>query len=182
MRLEEKGMLRGLKNRVLQHLARFLPGSQVRVWLHRARGVRIGNGVWIGYDVVLETARPQLISIEDGVSISMRATVIAHFKEAEGVKIGQDAFIGPGVILLPGVVIGRGAVVTAGSVVTSSVSPMTLVQGNPAVPIAKCGIPLLEDTSFLEFSGRLKPLRSGMRSDRVSAAKSSEKTKSHPKS
>ena len=163
MKLEESNLLRGLKNRVLQHIARFIPGSDVRVWLHRARGVRIGKGVWIGYDVVLETARPELITIGDGVSISMRVTVIAHFKESEGVKIEQDAFLGPGVIVLPGVVVGRGAVVTAGSVANSSIPPMTVVQGNPAIPIAKCGIPLLEKVSFLEFSGRLKPLSSKIR-------------------
>jgi acetyltransferase-like isoleucine patch superfamily enzyme len=49
-------------------------------------------------------------------------------------------------------------VVTAGSVVTSSVPAMTLVQGNPAVAIAKCGVPLQQDTPFKEFSRRLKPV------------------------
>jgi acetyltransferase-like isoleucine patch superfamily enzyme len=87
----------------------------------------------------------------------MRATIIAHFKGSQGVKIEKDAFIGPGAIILPNVVIGRGAVVTAGSVVTSSVPAMTMVQGNPAVPVATCGVPLLEDISFIEFSLRLRP-------------------------
>lgn len=135
-----------------------MPGAQsLRVRLHRARGVKIGAGVWIGYDVILETSRPHLITIEDGASIGIRATIIAHFRGAEGVKIEKDAFIGPGAIILPHVVIGRGAVVAAGSVVTSSVPAMTMVQGNPAVPIAKCGVPLREDVSFMEFSLRLKP-------------------------
>jgi acetyltransferase-like isoleucine patch superfamily enzyme len=150
--------LRGFKNRILQHLARIMPGAQsLRVRLHRARGVKIGAGVWIGYDVILDTSRPHLITIEDGASIGIRATIIAHFRGAEGVKIEKDAFIGPGAIILPRVVIGRGAVVAAGSVVTSSVPAMTMVQGNPAVPIAKCGVPLREDVSFMEFSLRLKP-------------------------
>jgi len=125
--------------------------------------VQIGKGVWIGYDVILETSRPYLITIEDGCSIGMRVTVIAHFRESQGVKIEQDAFIGPGVIILPNVVVGRGAVVTAGSVVTQSVPPMTVVQGNPAVPIARCGIPLGEDVSLKQFSRRLKPLTSSVR-------------------
>ncbi|MDR3411195.1 MAG: hypothetical protein P4L87_09675, partial [Formivibrio sp.] len=98
MRLEEKGIVRGLKNRILQHIARSAPGAGFRVLLHRLRGVRIGKGSWIGYDVVLETARPELISIGEGVSISMRATVIAHFKESTGVRIEQNVFIGPGAI------------------------------------------------------------------------------------
>lgn len=154
-----EGRLRGIANRVLQHLARILPGAQsLRVALHRARGVRIGNDVWIGYDVILDTSRPHLITIEDGSSIGIRTTVIAHFRGAEGVTIQRDAFIGPCVVILPNVVIGQGAVVTAGSVVTRSVPPMTVVQGNPAVPVAQCGVPLGPDITLKEFSKTLKPL------------------------
>jgi acetyltransferase-like isoleucine patch superfamily enzyme len=155
----KENLWRGIRNRLFQHLARILPGARsLRVALHRARGVHIGAGVWIGYDVILDTSRPHLITIEDRVSLSMRVTVIAHFRETQGVKIEQDAFVGPGAIILPNVTIGRGAVVTAGSVVTQSVPPMTLVQGNPAVPIAGCGVPLSSEITLKEFSRRLKPL------------------------
>ena len=151
--------LRGSYNRLFQLLARIMPGARtLRVVLHRARGVRIGKGVWIGYDVILETSRPYLITIEDGVSLSMRVTVVAHFRETRGVKIERDAFVGPGVIILPNVVVGQGAVVTAGSVVTQSVPPMTVVQGNPAVPVARCGVPLRADVTLKEFSRRLRPV------------------------
>ena len=155
----KESLLAGVWNRLCQHLARILPGARsLRVSLHRWRGVKIGKGVWIGYDVILDTSRPHLVVIEDGASLSMRVTVIAHFRETQGVKIEQDAFIGPGVIILPNVTIGRGAVVTAGSVVTQSVPPMTVVQGNPAVPIANCGIPLSSEVTLKEFSRRLRPL------------------------
>lgn len=156
----QESVIRGIGNRVLQHLARILPGAQtLRVSLHRLRGVHIGKNVWIGYDVILETSRPHLITIQDRASLSMRVTVIAHFRETQGVKIEEDAFIGPGAIILPNVVIGRGAVVTAGSVVTRSVCAMTVVQGNPAVPVAECGILLEPETTLKEFSRCLKPLR-----------------------
>jgi serine acetyltransferase len=155
----EEGSLRGSLGRILQILARSMPGAKtLRVMLHRARGVKIGKGAWIGYDVVLDTARPDLITIEDGVAISMRATIIAHFKEFRGVRIEREAFIGPGAIILPNVVIGRGAVVAAGSVVSQSVPPMTVVQGNPAVPIARCGVAFRQDISLKKFSRNLKPL------------------------
>jgi acetyltransferase-like isoleucine patch superfamily enzyme len=156
----KENLFRAFRNRVCQHLARIMPGARsLRVALHRARGVHIGKNVWIGYDVILDTSRPHLITIEDGASLSMRVTVIAHFRETQGIKIEQDAFIGPGAIILPNVTIGRGAVVTAGSVVTQSVAPMTLVQGNPAVPIAKCGVTLSStEVSMKEFSRRLRPL------------------------
>lgn len=137
-----------------------LPGGQnMRVWLHRARGVHLGKNVWISYNVVLETGFPQLITIDDDAFIGIGVIVIAHFKEARrGVRIGKRAFIGPGVIILPDVEIGDGAVVAAGSVVTTSVPPMTVVQGNPAVPVAKCGVPLWPDTPLREFSLKLKPV------------------------
>jgi acetyltransferase-like isoleucine patch superfamily enzyme len=138
-----------------------LPGAQtLRVALHRARGVHIGKDVWIGYDVILDTSYPYLITIEDRCSIGVRATILAHFKEPQGVKIEKDAFVGPGAIILPNVVIGHGAVVTAGSVVSSSVPPMTVVRGNPAVPVAKCGIPLGAEVTMKDFSTRLQPLSS----------------------
>ena len=41
---------------------------------------------------------------------------------------------------------------------TRSVPAMTMVQGNPAVPIAKCGVPLWPDTPLKEFSSRLIPI------------------------
>jgi acetyltransferase-like isoleucine patch superfamily enzyme len=157
----EEHWLRGPLNRILQMLARSAPGAMtLRVMLHRARGVKIGKDVWIGYDVVLDTSCPDLITIEDGVAISMRATVIAHFKEFRGVKIQRDAFIGPGAMILPNVVIGEGAVVKAGSVVSQSVPPHTIVEGNPAVAVAKCTVPLALDTSMKEFARGVRPLRS----------------------
>jgi hypothetical protein len=35
---------------------------------------------------------------------------------------------------------------------------MTIVQGNPAVAIAKCGVPLSPDITMKAFSRRLTPL------------------------
>jgi acetyltransferase-like isoleucine patch superfamily enzyme len=150
---------RGTLNRLLQYLARVMPGGQsIRVWLHRWRGVHIGKDVFISEDVILETAYPNFITIEDGGWIGIRTTVIAHMRELHGVCIGHDAFIGPGVIILPNVTIGHGAVVSAGSVVTRSVPPMTVVQGNPAVPVAKCSMPLTPRITMREFSRQLRPI------------------------
>ena len=151
----------GSFQRVLQNIARTAPGAtSLRVLLHRWRGVKIGKNVWVGYDVILETAYPWLISIGDGAIISIRATVIGHFRELRGVEIGEDVLIGPGAIVMPGVKIGRGAVVTAGSVVTSSVPEMTVVQGNPAKPVARNTVPLVGNhTTVKQFTRGLKPFR-----------------------
>jgi acetyltransferase-like isoleucine patch superfamily enzyme len=137
----------------------------VRVWCHRTRGVDVGAGASIGYDAIIETAYPWLVAIGSHANIGMRVTIIAHFRGmgtlttgAHTVRIGDHAFIGPGAIILPNVTIGDGAVVSAGSVVNSSIPPLTLAHGNPAVPVARCGIPLAGDTEYSEFLRQLRPL------------------------
>jgi acetyltransferase-like isoleucine patch superfamily enzyme len=154
-------MLHALTVRVLQVLALYAPGAwSVRVWLHRRRGVHIGRDVFIGTDTLIETEHPERVWIGNGVTLSARCTIIAHFRGARsGVRIEDDVFVGPGAIILPGVTVHRGAVVSAGSVVTSAVAQMTLVQGNPARAVARCGIPLSSRTPAAEFYRRLKPLR-----------------------
>jgi acetyltransferase-like isoleucine patch superfamily enzyme len=150
----------GLRNRILQEFARILPGARtLRVRLHKWRGVKLGQNVWIGYDCVLETSRPYLITIGNNVVLSVRALLIAHFKGSTGIVIEDDVFVGPGAIILPKVTIGRGSVVTAGSVVANSVPPNTVVQGNPARPIATCGVSLVGEVPITAFYKSLRPIR-----------------------
>jgi acetyltransferase-like isoleucine patch superfamily enzyme len=152
----------GIKNRILQKLAMSLPGGGAfRVALHRLRGVKIGDDVWIGSEARIETACPECVKIGSRVVIGIRATILAHFQELMGVEIKDDVYIGACAIILPGVTVGEGSVVSAGSVVTTSVPPMTVVQGNPAVRVAKCGIPLGLHTSRLEFMRKLKKFNQG---------------------
>jgi acetyltransferase-like isoleucine patch superfamily enzyme len=158
--MKEDPFLKGTWNRLLQVAARIVPGATTwRVRLHRWRGVNIGKDVWIGYDAIIETSYPQLVTLKDRSTIGIRATIIAHMRETQGVVIEEDASIGPGAIILPNVTIGHGSIVTAGSVVSTSVPPMTMVQGNPARPIASIGIPLRPDVSMKEFSKGLRPFR-----------------------
>jgi acetyltransferase-like isoleucine patch superfamily enzyme len=136
-----------------------------RVRLHKWRGVKIGRNVSIGYDSIIETSYPFLISIGDNVNIGMRATIIGHFRGMVDSSAGKPtvviedfAFIGPGVIVLPNTQIGRGAVIAAGSVVTRNIPAMTFAQGNPVRVVARCGIPLSGRATFKEFLEQLKPL------------------------
>ena len=152
--------VRGFTNRILQLLALYAPGAtSTRVWLHRLRGVHIGDGTFIGTAAILETERPDLVSIGKRVNIGIRTVIIAHFWDQLGVEIGDDAFVGPGVIIMPNVKIGAGAVVAAGSVVTKSVPELTMVRGNPAQPIARCRVPLGLSTPLDVFMRGLRPIR-----------------------
>jgi acetyltransferase-like isoleucine patch superfamily enzyme len=163
----------GVKNRVLQLAALYSPGGDtIRPMLHRRRGVKIGNRTWVGFDTLIEPSYPHRVEIGDRVAIGIRVLILAHFahlgrnrESASGelddrvsVRIEDDVFIGPGAIIMPNVTIGHGAVVTSGSVVTRSVAPLTMVQGNPAKPIARCGVPLGLDTPIKEFYRRLTPI------------------------
>ena len=161
-------LVSGMKNRLLQYFALYAPGyKSTRVWLHRLRGVTIGQNVSIGLSTLIETAYPKLVSIGNNVSIGMRVLIIAHLRDSTTqardnhevtVRIEDDAYIGPGVIILQNVTIGRGAVVSAGSVVSGSIPPHTLVRGNPAKPVAHCGVSLGGGVSYEEFLRHLTPI------------------------
>ena len=52
---------------VLDLLARLVPSNALRIRLQRAKGVKIGQNVYLGYDTHIDTAYPDLIEIEDHV-------------------------------------------------------------------------------------------------------------------
>jgi acetyltransferase-like isoleucine patch superfamily enzyme len=122
--------------------------------------------VAIGTSAILETAHPELIWIGDNVAIGIRNVIIGHFSDSidrnreascPTVRIYNNVYIGPNVTILPNVTIGEGSVITAGSVVNKSVAPGTMVQGNPARPVAICGVPLVgEGRTYEEFLRHLR--------------------------
>jgi acetyltransferase-like isoleucine patch superfamily enzyme len=134
---------------LLHSLASKVPHPGWAVTLHRKRGVKIGKDVFIGEDVHLDLFHPDLITIEDNVSIGMRTMIFAHRshwspflsklypKIEEPVVLGKGSWIAPGCIILPGVKIGENSVVGAGSVVIKDVDPFTIVAGSPAKFIKK---------------------------------------------
>ena len=78
--------------------------------------MRIGEEVWIGYDSIIETGRPDLVTIGNRVRLGIRTIILAVNREQRGVTIEDDVAIGAGSIVLANVTIGQGSVVTAGSV------------------------------------------------------------------
>jgi acetyltransferase-like isoleucine patch superfamily enzyme len=128
----------------IQIPAWFMPWKRLRTSFHRLKGVHIGRKVEIGYMVLIDNRRPELVTIEDRVTITTMCVVIAHdlsrhFNEGKEiigeVRIKRGAFIGMNSTIMPGVTIGEGAVVAAGSVVTHDVEPYTIVGGVPAKKI-----------------------------------------------
>ena len=142
--------LRRLSTLILQDMA-FLAPWPARTYLHRGRGVKIGQNVFIGSLVLFDDAYPEYITVEDNVQVSAGAKILAHdssFKNAltrsvptyiGPVVIKRNAYIGSGAIILPGVTIGESAIVGAGAVVVSNVPPRTIVAGVPAKVIGTVG-------------------------------------------
>lgn len=139
-RITAPTLVRAWRN-LLQMPAWFMPWKRFRTIAHRMKGVRIGKNVEIGYMVLLDNRRPELIMIEDDATITSMCVVLAHDlspryregKEVIGpVRIGKGAFVGMNSTILPGVTIGEGAIVAAGSVVTGDVEPDSVYGGVPA--------------------------------------------------
>lgn len=135
-----------LSSWLLQTLAKFSPHPGLAVILQRLRGVNIGNHVYIGPDVNIDDLYPNLVTIEDYVSIGMKSMIFAHSnptcsleikerfypRKTAPVIIKKGAWIPPGCIILCGVTIGENSIVGAGSIITKDVEPNTIVAGNPA--------------------------------------------------
>jgi acetyltransferase-like isoleucine patch superfamily enzyme len=114
--------------------ARFAFGWKFRRQCLRWMGVHIGDS-YVGRDCLFDEEAPELITLDDDVTMSSRVIVVTHDEWrniAAPVHIRRNAFVGIGSILMPGVTVGEGAVVAAGAVVTRSVEPGTIVGGSPA--------------------------------------------------
>jgi acetyltransferase-like isoleucine patch superfamily enzyme len=147
----------------LHLMARFLPGAQLRVQLHRLRGVRIGSNVFIGDEVYLENNHPERIEIGDNVQIGIRTIIMAHLRGPGRVIIERDAYIGPGCVIAAAngrtLRIGAGAVVSALTVVTADIPAQAFMRGAPPEQVATVRQPLATAGSYHDFVRGLVPLR-----------------------
>ena len=121
-------------------------GAKMRCRLERIRGVKIGKHVFLAGGNVLDRVRPDLITIEEDVSLAGGVHILTHsnptkpLRELLGPKsnvvkavhIKRGAWIAINAVILPGVTIGECAIVSTGSVVHKDVDPYTIVAGNPA--------------------------------------------------
>jgi acetyltransferase-like isoleucine patch superfamily enzyme len=166
--VKPKSRLRKLSNRLLHLLARFSPGATtVRPFLHRLRGVKIHDRVFIGDEVYIESEYPECVEIHDDAQIGIRVIIMAHTRGPGKVLIGKSAYIGPNTVILghPGrtLALGEGCVVAASSVVTTNLAAYTLARGNPAVPVARVTVPLALADDYDAFIAGLMPLRKAER-------------------
>ena len=145
------GLLKSFFGKIIQWIAmtRFPIGGKIRCRLERFRGVNMGKHVFMGGGSVLDRVRPDLITIEDYVSLAGGVIILTHsnpttpLREILGpesnvvapVHVKRGAWVAVNVVILPGVTIGECAIVATGAVVTKDVEPYTLVGGVPAKEI-----------------------------------------------
>lgn len=140
-----------LKSWIFHRLAYSSPLPSWSIRYQRIRGVKIGNNCHISPYVLLDLLHPELIKIEDNVTISSNSMIFAHinptankFLKTHGyprtikpVVIKKGAVISVGCIIIAGVTIGENSIVGAGSVVTQDVPDYCVVVGNPARVVKK---------------------------------------------
>lgn len=141
------GAIKSVWGRLLHAVARYLPMyPNWRVFLHRRRGVRVGEGVFIGSDVFIDNTYPESIVIEDYTTIISRSFIIGHsfiplhlekildknVPSKLGVSLKKGCYIGAQSIIMPGVTIGECAIIGAGSVVTDDIPEYSMAAGAPA--------------------------------------------------
>lgn len=83
-------------------------------------GIKIGDGVLIGHNVVLAT-------LNHDIDLRKRGTM-----HPAPIVIGNNVWVGANATVVPGVTIGDGAVIAAGAVVTKDVPANVIVGGIPA--------------------------------------------------
>lgn len=124
------------------------PASKTRSIFWKLSGVKSNGSFRIGADVYYDAENARLLTIDDGVWISSRCTILCHKRDISNYGVGikystqptkvapvhicRNAAIGMGSMIMPGVTIGEGAIVGSGSLVTKDVPAWTLVVGRPA--------------------------------------------------
>lgn len=140
----------------------WLPGSGWRVWLLRAFGARIGQGVvlkpgvrvkfpwrlevgdhsWIGEDVWIDNLAK--VSIGSHVCVSQGAYLCtgSHDWSSESfdlitrpIEVADHAWIGAKAVLAPGTEVGAGAVLSIASFGKGRLDPWMIYLGIPARPL-----------------------------------------------
>jgi len=135
---------------ILHSLAYSSPLSSVIIKMQRARGVKIGKNCFFNSYIFIDLIYPQLITIEDNVSIGSNVIIYAHAnisanlflkkkypRKVAGVKIKSGAAINPGVVIMAGITIGKNSIISPRSVVTQDIPDHCIAVGNPARVIKK---------------------------------------------
>lgn len=128
--------LRVTWNFICIYLAKYSPSLELKSFLYRLTGAKIGKHVSVGLAVVFDIFYPHLITIEDNVVVGYNSVILCHEFLVGGARIGpvvikRDAMVGANCTILAGVTIGEGTQVSAMSLVNQDLPPGVLAGGIP---------------------------------------------------
>lgn len=142
--------LKFLRMWILHSLAYSSPDSGFAIKMQQARGVKIGKNCHLSPYVLIDLLYPQLVKIENNVTIGSNTLIFAHSnptanlflkkqypRKIEPVNIKSGAVLFPGCIITAGVTVGENSMIGAGSVVAEDVPDYCIVVGNPARVVKK---------------------------------------------
>ena len=127
---------------VIFRILRFLSISKFSIFIYRVFGVKIGRDCYIGIDVIIDPAYPQLITIGDNSVLGWGTRLLVHEgyihqRNIGRIHIGQNTIIGGFSTIRCGVTIGDNVIVAMGAVVDKDVLSNMVVGGVPAKKIRK---------------------------------------------
>jgi acetyltransferase-like isoleucine patch superfamily enzyme len=116
--------------------------SDWKIFFYRRAGIKIGKGVYIAPQVMIDPFMPGMIELEDDAFLGIGCHLLAHdytstFMRFARVTVRKGAVIGAFSTIRCGVVIGEKATVGAHSFVCKDVAPGTTVGGVPAKELGK---------------------------------------------
>ena len=143
--------LKMLRSCILHYIAYSSPLSYFVINTQRSRGVIIGKNCHLSPYVLIDLVYPELVKIEDNVTLGSNSMIFAHINPTANLKlkkthyprkvakvtIKSGAVINPGAIITAGVTIGKNSIVSVGSVIFENVPDNCVVLGNPARVVKK---------------------------------------------
>lgn len=102
-------------NFAVAKVAEIIPLSSIKIFIYKLMGVKIGKGVFISPDVILDPHFPKLITLEDYCVLGWGSKIFTHEMSTKKYRIGR-------------VTIKRGAVVGGFSIIRSGVTVGEMAQ------------------------------------------------------
>lgn len=109
-------------------IAEIIPLSSIKIFIYRLMGVKIGKGVFISPDVILDPHFPKLITLEDYCVLGWGTKIFTHEMSTKKYRVGRvtikkGAVIGGFSIIRSGVTIGEMAQTSIYSYIYKDVAP-----------------------------------------------------------